>query len=375
MLFLVMLTSFIRHNWNLGVIFLCFWLFIDCLTYGINFIIWSDNADVKLLVYCDIVSHVQVIAFTVKSMATLIITRRLYIIADLQSVNLPNQRAKRWNTLLEWTLGLVVPMLVAGPIYYINQDARFQVEEAFGCGNSSTASITFILLIQSWNIIPPLLSILLYYPRVARIFYKQSKDVNRFLHSNGSVTRTNYLRILALASVDILFTLPVGIVSTVLIVTTGLAQDGGVPLYPGWTSLHSDWAPASYSYADLKSAGTFPFAQVYFAYCTSPALAFVFFALFGLTTEARASYWHIICTIGGWCGWKPLSRAHNGRSSLGMIEFGTRPQEMSSLDIETNLVDFNLPRVKKDDSEGDAESEPGRSQEEITVLASGGEEQ
>ena len=54
MLLLVLFTSFIRQSWNLGVAFLCFWLFFENLTDGINAIIWSDNADVKLYIYCDI---------------------------------------------------------------------------------------------------------------------------------------------------------------------------------------------------------------------------------------------------------------------------------------------------------------------------------
>ena len=54
MLLLVLLTSFVRQSWNLGVAFLCFWLFFECLTEGVNAIIWSDNADVKLYIYCDI---------------------------------------------------------------------------------------------------------------------------------------------------------------------------------------------------------------------------------------------------------------------------------------------------------------------------------
>jgi hypothetical protein len=54
-LMLVMLTtSFIRQSWNLGVMFLCFWLFWELLTSGINAVLWSDNADIKLHVYCDI---------------------------------------------------------------------------------------------------------------------------------------------------------------------------------------------------------------------------------------------------------------------------------------------------------------------------------
>ena len=54
LLLLVLLTGFVRQSWNLGVAFLCFWLFWEILAEGINAIIWSDNADIKLYVYCDI---------------------------------------------------------------------------------------------------------------------------------------------------------------------------------------------------------------------------------------------------------------------------------------------------------------------------------
>ena len=57
MLVLVLLTSFVRQSWNFGVALLCFWLFFENLTNGIDAIIWSDNFDIKLDVYCDIGSY------------------------------------------------------------------------------------------------------------------------------------------------------------------------------------------------------------------------------------------------------------------------------------------------------------------------------
>ena len=54
MLVLVLLTSFVRQSWNFGVALLCFWLFIENLLGAVDTIIWSDNSDIKLYVYCDI---------------------------------------------------------------------------------------------------------------------------------------------------------------------------------------------------------------------------------------------------------------------------------------------------------------------------------
>ncbi|KZV61585.1 STE3-domain-containing protein [Peniophora sp. CONT] len=333
---LVLLTSFVRHNWNLGVTFLCFWLFVETLTGAIDTILWSDNADIKFYVYCDIVSRLQVITSVVKPMSTFIITRRLYTIASLQSVELPDKSARRWNLLVEWSLGLFIPLLIGGPIYYIDQVFQFQVLEGFGCTNAAYPSVFYIVIIQSWAIIPPILSIMVYYPRVVRIFYRQSRDINSFLRSNGSITRTKYLRILALASIDLLLTLPIGIVGIVLDATS-LRAENGHGFYPGWTAVHStlNWEPQSTSYADLQASGTATLALQYFGFWTSPILAFAVFGLFGLTDDARASYWYIVCTICGWFGWTPAARTGNSHSSMGSMEFCARPQDMVMLDAET----------------------------------------
>ena len=53
----ILTTCLVRQSWNLGVSFLCFWLFWVNLTLGINTVIWSDNKDVKLYMYCDIGEH------------------------------------------------------------------------------------------------------------------------------------------------------------------------------------------------------------------------------------------------------------------------------------------------------------------------------
>ncbi|KZV69630.1 fungal pheromone STE3G-protein-coupled receptor [Peniophora sp. CONT] len=335
MLLLVLLNSFIRQSWNLGVIFLCFWLFLEDLTSAIGTIIWSDNADIKLYVYCDIVTHLQLATAIVKPMATLIITRRLYIIASLESVDLASER--RREMFIEWTLGLGIPVLVAD---YVNQIARFEVLEGFGCTNASNGSILSLLIEQSWYIVPTSVSVALYYPRVVRMFYKQRRDVDRFrvLDSKNSVSRLNYLRVLALASIDIVLTLPFGIVSVVLTVTSALDQPGAFNFYPGWTAIHSNWAPGYITCAELKGFGTASLALQYFIFWTGPVLSFVIFGLFGMTTEARASYWRVICTIGDWFGWHPTPRAERVRSQLGTMEFGARPQEAISFDAEMGYV-------------------------------------
>ena len=165
------------------------------------------------------------------------------------------------------------------------------------------------------------------------MFYRQSRDINRFLQSNNSVSRNNYMRILALASIDVLITLPVGIATIVLSVTETLAQEP-MPFYFGWTFDHTDWEPVGYSYAEIVAFGTSSVVQLYFVQWTSPFLAFVIFGLFGVTLEARASYWRAIRTILGWFGWTPALHPGAPHSSMHEMEFSERPHS-ASIDPDT----------------------------------------
>ena len=54
MLIMVLLSSFIRQSWNLGVTFLCGWLLLDNLIGAVDYIVWSDNDNIKLYFWCDV---------------------------------------------------------------------------------------------------------------------------------------------------------------------------------------------------------------------------------------------------------------------------------------------------------------------------------
>ena len=143
------------------------------------------------------------------------------------------------------------------------------------------------------------------------------------------MSRTNYYRIFALASIDVALTFPIGIATIALFAAQAMDQMGHLPFYSGWTALHTEWAPGSTSYEELLEAGTSVVAQEYFTHWTSPVLAFAIFGLFGVTKEARASYWRVIRTILGWFGYTPTVRSGAANSFLHAMEFCERPQSLS----------------------------------------------
>ncbi|VDC06410.1 unnamed protein product [Peniophora sp. CBMAI 1063] len=349
MLLLVLWNGFLRQSWNFSVVLLCIWLLFENLTYGINAIIWADNIDIKHYVYCDIITHVQIVTLIGKPLATLFITRRLYLITSLRSAVAPNASANRRDLAVEWTISLVAPLLFAGPFYYIVQPYRFVIQEGFGCVSCVDASILTWLLQYFWVLVPSLVSILFYCPKVIWVLYRHQRELDRFLRSNDSVTRTNYYRMLALASIDVLLTLPIGIVVSVVPVIATFRR-GGYPFYRGFTFLHTNWGPVAASYSDVDDP--VDLAQIYFNQWISPALAFVMFGLFGITEEARESIRLAIQTVRARSGWKPAA----ARSPLGTIEFGERPQvSWPSVDPETGVRPDLEDSMHKQENEGEGE--------------------
>ena len=173
---------------------------------------------------------------------------------------------------------------------------------------------------------------------MVRVLYHRNRDINDILLASGSsISRTSYYRILALASIDILFTLPFSITFLVMVVITGLTQNS-LPFYPGWEIVHSDWAPKAYSYAET-SLSISTLAEFYVSYWTSPILSLTIFALLGLTSDARASYWSIASTFSSWFRWKRLQRSACATSELAATKPDAHPQEIVvSLDAELGYV-------------------------------------
>ena len=56
-----------------------------------------------------------------------------------------------------------VMIFLSSPPDYVVQNLRFEIEEGFGCTNGLDGSILSVLLINSWDVVPPLLSVIFYY--------------------------------------------------------------------------------------------------------------------------------------------------------------------------------------------------------------------
>lgn len=102
--------------------------------------------------------------------------------------------------------------------------------------------------------------------------------------ASGSMNRSSYFRVMALASMDILLTLPI----SVLVLVTGKVNTK-LAVWPGWALLHNDWAP-------IRLPASFWIPKFWLNFSIrwdewiNPMFALVFFLIFGLTEEARGMY-------------------------------------------------------------------------------------
>ena len=82
---------------------------------------------------------------------------------------------------IEWTLGLFIPLLIAGPVCkssclleskqshdepvpdYVHKGYRFQIFEGFGCTDARELSVLSLLTLTPWYVVPPVISIIFYY--------------------------------------------------------------------------------------------------------------------------------------------------------------------------------------------------------------------
>jgi hypothetical protein len=93
------------------------------------------------------------------------------------------------------------------------------------------------------------------------------------------------------------------------------------PFYYGWAIVHSNWGPVAFTYSTIVGRGVWPHFYFYFNNWMSPILAIAIFALFGLTSEARATYWRSFYTIAKHFGWVPPAPKHE---DVGEIQFGVQ---------------------------------------------------
>lgn len=137
-------------------------------------------------------------------------------------------------------------------------------------------SLFFVSVIHSYSSVYAVMS--LHALLVRRAQFKQ------FISSSTSLTSSRYFRLMALATTEMIFTLPLG--------TYELFSDSGSALNP-WIS----WSDTHYDFSRVDQFPSFEWkvsasvvVPLELTRWIIPACAFVFFSFFGFAEEARKNY-------------------------------------------------------------------------------------
>ncbi|KAH9964939.1 pheromone A receptor-domain-containing protein [Russula dissimulans] len=274
--FLMCAVPFYWHleAWNTGTCLYMAWTGLGCLIQCINSIVWNNNMIDKAPVYCDIVTRFQVALNVAIPAASLCINRRLYKIACVNAV-MTTRNEKRRAIISDLLIGLGIPILQIVAQYVVSGH-RYNLYEDFGPEFAMVNMPPTYFLFFAWPIVIGCVSFV-YCVRTIIQFKK-------ILSSNSGLNLGRYLRLMALSSIEILGTIPLGIYFTVVNVHRGV-----IP-WKSWADTHSNYSRvvqvAAFTWKANPSAA---FALEAFRW-TLVACAFIFFAFFGFAVEARHNY-------------------------------------------------------------------------------------
>lgn len=133
---------------------------------------------------------------------------------------------------------------------------------------------------------------------------------------DAELKQNEFLRMFALGCFDAFITLPISIT---LVVTNIVSEGPAFNFYQGWTFIHSDWEPV-FVPKSIWSASKWSVVLVNWDGWVNPFYVLVFFALFGLTPEARKRYCNLFHFLG-----KPFGvrQTESAEESLPDVSFQT----------------------------------------------------
>ncbi|THU83841.1 STE3-like pheromone receptor [Dendrothele bispora CBS 962.96] len=286
--------------WNSGTCAFMIWTAVACLVSFVNSLIWNNSLANVAPVWCDIATQLVLASGVGLPAATLCISRRLYKITSVQTVSITRDD-KRRAIYVDLAIALGIPILVL-LLHMIVQPHRFNIFEGVGCVPVTYNTLPAYFLFYMWPILLGLIS-LTYSSMTLRSFYMRRLQFNQLTRANSALNPSRYFRLMLLAIIDILCTIPLGVYT----IYTSLH---GLPLAPwiSWDDTHFDFGRIV-QYPTLIWRNTPGLSSAIEVNRWLPvACAFAFFIIFGFAEEARKSYRRAFLFVGKPFGYAPKKK-------------------------------------------------------------------
>ncbi|KAH9958653.1 GPCR fungal pheromone mating factor [Russula compacta] len=282
--FLMCAIPFYWHMeaWNAGTCLYMAWTGLGCLMQCINSIIWNKNMVDRAKIYCFISVRIQCALNVAIPASSLCIARRLYCVAAMKPM-MSTRAEKRRELTIDLLIGLGIPILemIIGKCTLIS-DHAYGILEDIGPFVSIPVTLISLVLFASWPVMIGAVSFM-YSSESFYKLYKRERQLKELISCNPSLNRSRYLRLMALSTVEMLGTIPMGLL--VMVTDVKIGHETWIT----WAELHGHYfSIPQYPFSEWS---VFPNAFLLELYRWSLVLcAFIFFSFFGFADEARQHY-------------------------------------------------------------------------------------
>ncbi|OCH88492.1 fungal pheromone STE3G-protein-coupled receptor [Obba rivulosa] len=287
---------------NVATLSIIAWLFVIDMIYGINALVWRNNIEVRLVVWCDITTKIIIGSSSALPAATLCICKYLESVAATRIVRMSKQD-KRRQMRFELALCFGVPFFFMA-LHYVVQGHRFDIIESFGCQPATYISIPGVFVV--W--FPPLIlatGTLIYASLALYHFFMQRLTFTLHLQNiNSALTTGRYLRLIAMSVTEILW----GTTLTALVMAENIV--GGLRPWTNWNDVHSNFSRIG-RFALLQYPPYYLQLMILFAWAI-PASSIIFFLFFGFSEDVMGDYKRGLV----WFRRKVLRQTVNEKTSL-----------------------------------------------------------
>ncbi|THH15868.1 hypothetical protein EW146_g4686 [Bondarzewia mesenterica] len=307
--------------------------------------VWHNNAINWAPVWCDISARIIIASSVAIPAASLCINRRLYKIASIKTVTITRSE-KRRGVMVDLAIGLGIPVLEM-ILQYVVQGHRFDILEDYGCFPATYNTPPAYALVFCWPLAIGAVSFV-YCSLTIRHFWKRRQQFNDVLSSSRNLNQSRYFRLMALAGIELLGTIPISSYSIYLNVTTNQVQR-----WISWEDTHSNFSRVRQIPAVLWRLSHQEMVSVELSRWLLVLCAFIFFTFFGFADEARKHYRLAYTSVASRLGHSTASMSstessgfetskyRNGSSSRGRVTLPAFTSSTLSRSKRDSLLSFS----------------------------------
>ncbi|KAF9007123.1 STE3-like pheromone receptor [Cyathus striatus] len=268
--------------WNSGTCAFMIWSALLCLNGFVNALVWKGSLNNVAPVWCDISSKLIIGGSIGIPASTLCISRRLYSLTAIKKAMVTRDDKHRM-VVVDLCLAVGIPIIIM-ILHVIVQGHRFDLYEDIGCYPVIYNTLPAYFLYHMWPVVLGVFSFV-FSSLTLRGFWLRRIQFNQLMSSNSALNMSRYVRLMMLAIIDIMCTIPLGI----YVIYIG---NKGVTLEPwiSWEDTHFDFARVGLVPALIWRSNRDLLISIELTRWLPVFCAFIFFGLFGFATEAQKHY-------------------------------------------------------------------------------------